>query len=94
MNKKELISAIAEKANLTMKQAEMALSAAFDTIQAVMMEQGSVAISGFGNFTTKVREERKGRNPSTGKEMMIPRAILPVFKAGSQLKESVNTKEK
>lgn len=90
MNKKELIAAIAEKSKLTLAQAEMALAATFDTIQTEMVGKGSVMIAGFGNFGTKVREERKGRNPGTGKEIIIPRAIMPVFKAGSQLKESVN----
>ena len=91
MNKKELIAAIADKAKLTLAQAETALTATFDTIQNVMVEQGSVAITGFGHFGIKVREERKGRNPGTGKEIIIPKAIVPVFKPGSQLKESVNT---
>jgi DNA-binding protein HU-beta len=95
MNKKELVSAIAEKANLTMSQAEAALAATFDTIQAAMM-QDNVVIAGFGSFGSKVREERKGRNPGTGKEITIPKAIVPVFKAGTKLKEiinSVNAKE-
>jgi DNA-binding protein HU-beta len=91
MNKKELVAAIAEKSNLTLAQAETILTTTFDTIQAALVLQDSVAIPGFGNFTTKVREERKGRNPGTGKEIIIPRAIVPVFKPGTQLKESVNT---
>ena len=91
MNKKELIAAIAAQADLSVAQIEEAFKATFSTIQKVMTEQGSVAIPGFGSFATKVRAERKGRNPSTGKEILIPRAIVPVFKAGSQLKESVNT---
>lgn len=93
MNKKELITAIAEKSNLTMAQAEVALAATFNTIQTAMVAQDNVAIAGFGSFGTKVREQRKGRNPGTGKEIIIPRAIVPVFKPGSSLKESVNTKE-
>lgn len=94
MNKKELVAAIAEKSSLTLAQAESALAATFDTIQSAMMGQDTVAIAGFGSFGTKIREERKGRNPSTGKELLIPRAIVPVFKAGTQLKESVNTDKK
>lgn len=91
MNKKELIAAIAEKSSLTLVQAESALAATFDTIQATMIEQDSVTIPGFGSFGVKTREERKGRNPATGKELIIPKAIVPIFKPGSQLKESVNT---
>jgi len=90
MNKKELVSAIAAKSNLTLAQVEAALAATFDTIQTAMKEQDSVAVPGFGSFGTKIREERKGRNPGTGQEIIIPRAIVPVFKPGAQLKEVIN----
>jgi DNA-binding protein HU-beta len=93
MNKKELISAIAEQSQLTLAQAEAAFNATFNAIQAAMVEQGSVAVPGFGSFGTKIREERKGRNPATGKEITIPKATVPVFKASSQLKESVNNSQ-
>jgi len=90
VNKKELISLIADKSQLTITQAEAALSATFSTIQTAMQE-GGVAIGGFGSFSTKIREERKGRNPATGKEMLIPKTTIPVFKAGAQLKEFVKS---
>jgi DNA-binding protein HU-beta len=94
MNKKELINAIAEKASMTIEQAEAALSATFNTIQQVMVAQGNVAITGFGNFTTKLRAKRAGRNPKTGEAITIPEALVPIFKAGTQLKELINsTKE-
>lgn len=94
MNKNELIAAIAEKANFTKKQAEDALKAVFETITDSMMKQDKVAIPGFGGFQVKVREERKGRNPSTGKEMIIPKAMVVNFKAASLLKESINKQDK
>ena len=95
MKKKEIIRAIAEQANLSLNQMEEIFNVTFATIQKIMIEQGSVSIPGFGNFVTKVRAERKGRNPSTGKEILIPKAIVPTFKAALQLKESVNsTKDK
>jgi DNA-binding protein HU-beta len=94
MNKKELLSAIAEKSQLTLAQVDAAFSATFETIQQIMKGQGSVAIPGFGSFGTKDRAERKGRNPSTGQEILIPKATVPVFKPGSQLKDLVNTHKK
>jgi DNA-binding protein HU-beta len=94
MNKKELIAAIAEKADLSLAQAEIALSATFGAIQATMAAQDTVMVPGFGSFGAKVREERKGRNPGTGQEITIPKAVLPVFKPAAQLKETVNTLKK
>lgn len=93
MNKKELIAKIADKSDLTLMQAESALAATFATLEEAMIAQDNVAIPGFGSFATKVRAERQGRNPSTGAAMIIPRAIVPVFKAGTPLKLSVNKKE-
>ena len=93
MNKSELIASIAEKSNLTKDQAENALKAVFETITDVMVKQDKVMIPGFGGFSTKIRAERKGRNPSSGKEMIIPKAIVANFKVAIQLKEIINTQE-
>jgi DNA-binding protein HU-beta len=90
MQKKDLLTIIEETANLTLKQAEDALKATFVTIQQVMAAQDAVAIPGFGRFSTKLRAERQGRNPSTGKSMTIPKATVPYFKAATELKEKVN----
>ena len=90
MTKAELIAMIAEKAGLTKVQAENAFGATFETIAELMKKQEKVMIAGFGGFSTKVRAERKGRNPATGKEMTIPKAIVANFKAAIQLKETIN----
>ena len=93
MNKAELITSIAEQSGLTKIQAEAAFKATFDTITTALVKQDKIMIPGFGGFGTKLRPERKGRNPSTGKEMIIPKAVIAHFKAASQLKESVNTEK-
>lgn len=90
MNKKDLVNAVAEKCDLSIAQTDKIVTTLFETIQSAMVEKGNVAIPGFGNFLTKVRAERKGRNPRTGEEMLIPKSTVPVFKPGSHLKESVN----
>lgn len=93
MTKAELIAIIAEKSGLTKTQAEIAFSATFETITESMIKQEKVMIPGFGGFTTKIRAERKGRNPSSGKEIIIPQAVVANFKPATQLKETINTKE-
>jgi DNA-binding protein HU-beta len=93
MTKKELIEAIAKQTQLTLSQVEEAFKATFQAIQTALVQEGKVAIPDFGNFTTKVRAERKGRNPSTGKEIMIPKATVAVFKPSTQLKDAVNTNQ-
>ena len=91
MNKSQLVSAIAESADLSLSKAEQALAVALDSIMETLAKQGSVSLVGFGRFGVKKRAARKVRNPQTGKEMMINAAIVPFFKAGKDLKETVDT---
>lgn len=93
MNKSQLISAIAEKTELSLISAEKALIAVLDSIVDTLTKEESVSLVGFGTFGVKKRAARKVRNPRTGQEMMIKAATVPYFKAGKNLKESVDAKE-
>lgn len=90
MNKTELIASVAEKAGMTKKDAEKAINALFSSVEDALANDDKVQIIGFGTFEVKSREERKGRNPQTGKEITIPASKTPVFKAGKGLKDVVN----
>lgn len=92
MSKADLIAEVSEKSGLTKAQAESAFNAVFETITGRLASQEKVMIPGFGVFSTKVREERKGRNPSSGQEILIPRTIVANFKPATQLKETINEK--
>ena len=89
MNKTELIAAVAEKADLSKKDAEAALTAAVEAITGALLEGETVQLVGFGSFEVKTRAARVGRNPKTGEEIPISEARLPVFKAGKALKDAV-----
>ncbi len=89
MNKAELIAAVAEKAGLSKKDAELAVNAAVETITDTLKEGGKVQIVGFGAFDVKERAARIGRNPQTKKEIKIPASKIPQFKAGKALKDAV-----
>ena len=89
MNKTELIAAVAEKADLSKKDAEAAVTAAIDAITAALSQQEKVQLVGFGSFEVKTRAERVGRNPKTKETIQIPASKTPVFKAGKALKDAV-----
>ena len=89
MNKTELIAAVAEKAGMTKKDAEIAVSATFAAITEGMIADGKVQVVGFGSFETKERNARIGRNPKTKESIEIPASVVPVFKAGKALKDKV-----
>lgn len=90
MNKTDLVKAVAQKADMTQKDAEKAINAVFAAIEEALANDDKVQIIGFGTFEVKTREERKGRNPQTGNEITIPASKNPVFKAGKGLKDTVN----
>ena len=89
MNKAELINAVAEKTNLTKKDAESAVSAVFEVITESLAKDEKVQLVGFGSFEVKSRAARIGRNPRTKEQIKIPASKLPVFKAGKALKDAV-----
>ena len=89
MNKAELIAAVAEKADLSKKDAEKAVNATVDAITAALVGGDKVQIVGFGAFDVKERAARVGRNPQTKKEIQIPASKAPQFKAGKALKDAV-----
>ena len=89
MNKSELISAVATKTGLEVKQAELAVNAIFEEITNVMEKKDKLSIVGFGTFGTSDRAERNGINPKTGEKLKIPARTVPTFKAGKALKDKV-----
>ena len=90
MNKTELIAAVAEKAELSKKDADKAVAAVFAAIEDALKADDKVQLIGFGTFEVKERAAREGRNPSTGETITIAAAKVPSFKAGAALKKSVN----
>lgn len=89
MNKTELINAVAEKATLSKKDSEAAVTAALDAISAALAEGDEVRLVGFGTFEVKKRAARTGRNPKTKEPVEIPASKVPAFKPGKALKDAV-----
>ncbi len=89
MNKGELVDAIAEKANVTKKEADAVLSAAIETIVEVVASGEKITLVGFGSFEKRDRKAREGRNPKTGETMHIAATSVAAFSAGKLLKEKV-----
>lgn len=90
MNKHELVSAIAQSAEISKKDAENALAAAVNAISNALADGDKVQIVGFGTFETRERAARTGKNPRTGEAIEIAASKVPAFKAGKALKDKVN----
>lgn len=90
MNKVELVTKMAEKSNLTKKEAALALDAFIESVEEALENREKVQLVGFGTFETRERAAREGRNPRTKETINIPASTVPVFKAGKEFKERVN----
>lgn len=89
MNKAQLVDAIASKSQLTKADAKKALDAFVESTSEALQAGERVALVGFGSFSVNQRKERTGRNPQTGKEIIIPAKKVVKFKAGSDLSGTV-----
>ena len=89
MNKTELVASIAEKANISKKDAEKAVTAFVESVAAELKAGGKVQLVGFGTFEVRERAARDGINPQTKEAIKIAASKNPVFKAGAALKNAV-----
>ena len=96
MNKTELINALALRTKASKVDAARLVEALFapaGVIATELRKGEKVQISGFGNFETRKRAARKGRNPRTGKEILVKASVATVFRAGKGLKETVGKRK-
>lgn len=89
MNKTQLVDAIAANTQLTKTSVEDVLNSALDLIKKSVKKGDDVTLVGFGTFTKSKRKARMGRNPQTGKEIKIPAATVPRFRAGKEFKDTL-----
>ncbi len=90
MNKSELISAMAEKAGISKKDADKALAAFIEIVEDAVKADDKVQLIGFGTFEARAREAREGKNPRTGEKITIAACKSPAFKAGKAFKDMLN----
>jgi integration host factor subunit beta len=87
----ELVQKLAdEHPDLTAHEIERVVSAFFDSIIEQLAKNGRVELRGFGAFSTRKREARKGRNPRTGAAVDVAPKRVPYFKPGKEMRERLN----
>lgn len=90
MNKAELAQALAEKMNVSKREAEDMLNAFVDLVTAALKKDEEVVLTGFGAFSAKMRAARTGVNPQNPtQKIQIPAVRVPKFKAGKALKDAL-----
>jgi DNA-binding protein HU-beta len=89
VTKQEFVDRVADKAQLSKRDAGKAVDAFLEAITETLKGGGEVSFTGFGKFSTSNRAARQGVNPRTGDRVQIAASRVPKFSAGSQLKQAV-----
>lgn len=89
MTKSEFVDHVAQRANLSKKEASDAVDAVIATIEDTLRRGSDVVFTGFGKFHVADRGARQGVHPQTKQPIQIPASRVPRFTAGSGLKSAV-----
>lgn len=89
MNKKEIVKIVAERIGFSQKDTALVIDEFLVAIEDGLAAGEKVQLVGFGSFSVRSRAKRKGRNPRTGEEIILPATLVPAFKPGLQLKEAI-----
>lgn len=89
MNKGEFVDRLAEKTGFTKKDSKKALDATLKIITEALEEGDEVLFTGFGKFETRARKATERLHPRTGDVIDVPAKVVPKFKSGKTLKETV-----
>ena len=87
----DLLAALArEHPGLRSEDAELVLDTFFGEIANRLAQGGRVELRGFGAFSTRARDARKGRNPRTGETVEVEGKRVPYFKPGKEMRARLN----
>lgn len=89
MTKNELIEQLAEMASIPRIKAATIVDTIFNTMTEALMKDDRIEIRGFGTFSNRQYEARKGRNPSTGRSIRVQPKKLPHYKMAKELKNEL-----
>ena len=89
MQKTDFVKSVAERANVSQKEAKQVIDSALDIITESLKGGEKVTLTGFGTFEVRQRQEREGVNPQTRQKIKIAATKTPGFSASSTLKEAV-----
>ena len=93
MTKSELILRIGElNPHLYHRDVERIVTTIFEEITNALAKRDRVELRGFGAFSVKQRDARKGRNPRTGETVAVDQKVVPFFKTGKELRDRLNSK--
>jgi integration host factor subunit alpha len=91
MTKAEIVEAVQKSVDLPKKDIVELVEGVFEMIRERLEQGEDIKLPGFGNFLIREKNQRVGRNPKTGEEMMITARKIVSFKPSQILRERVNS---
>ena len=91
LTKTDIVEQISETLDLSGPEAKDTLEEMLEIIKSTLASGEDIMISGFGKFQVNEKAPRKGRNPSTGKEMMLDSRRTVTFKCSGKLRDQINS---
>ena len=93
LTKAHIVDAVIEANGFTRRKSVETVETLLELIKSALESGEDVLISGFGRFCVKQKAERRGRNPATGKDMMLAPRKVVTFKWSGMLKNKLNSKK-
>ena len=92
LTKERIIDTIYNSSDLSKMQSRQAVESLLEAIKKTLESGEDVLISGFGKFSVKEKNERRGRNPATGNDLMLGARRVVTFKCSGRLRDKINGK--
>ena len=90
LNKASIAESVHNQLGLTKRECSELVEILLEIIKSTLASGEDVLVSGFGKFCVKDKRERKGRNPATGNDMMLPARTVVTFSCSGRLKDRMN----
>lgn len=90
LTKAEIINAVQGEGGFTKQQSTAIIENLIEIIKNTLESGEDVLISGFGKFCVREKNERKGRNPATGEDLMLAPRKVVTFKCSGKLRDRIN----
>ena len=93
LTKADIIESVQNRLGFTKKRSADLVETLLETIKATLEDGEDIMISGFGKFCVNKKNERKGRNPATGNDLILPPRRVVTFKCSGKLRNRINNEK-
>ena len=92
LTKAAIVELVYTELDVQQKEAVDIVESLLEILKSTLESGEDVMVSGFGKFQVKKKQARKGRNPATGEDAILPARHVVTFKWSGKLRERINGK--